>query len=149
MNKTIDVIVIGTDPPCPRCDLLDVLVTEAAPPDVTVNVQHWPFDSPDAQVFGRQLGNKVGTAKQVAQDAGISMDWDDVYGIIETRKSSLAPGFRPGDAWTPELDDALRPCQNAAKPTGYLMTPILVVNGKVVHHGSVPSKEQVAAWLSK
>ena len=30
MMESIDVLVIGTDPPCPRCDLLTLRVHEAA-----------------------------------------------------------------------------------------------------------------------
>ena len=30
---------------------------------------------------------------------------------------------------------------------GFLMTPILVVNGAVKHHGSVATVEQIREWL--
>ena len=33
------------------------------------------------------------------------------------------------------------PGAEAADAAGYLMTPILVVDGQVVHHGSVPTEE--------
>ncbi len=149
MMKEIDVMVIGTEPPCPRCDLLGRLVGEAAGSDIRVTWRHCAFDSNEAKSFGLESGFKTGTAKHVAEEAGIPMDWDAVYGIIEREKKSAGPDSRPADAWTPELDSALAPCQAAAESVGYLMTPILVINGQVKHHGSVPEKEQIAQWLSE
>ncbi len=144
-----DVMVIGTEPPCPRCDLLGRLVEEAAGGDMHVILHHCAFDSDEARSFGLESGFKTGTAKHIAEEAGITMDWDAVYGIIEREKKKAGPDSHPADAWTPELDFALAPCQAAAESVGYLMTPILVVNGLVKHHGSVPKKEQIAHWLSE
>ena len=149
MKKIVDVIVIGTDPPCPRCDMIDILVTKAAPSNLAVHLQHLAFDSTAAKNIGKRFGRKVGTAKHVAHGADIPMDWDAVYGLIETKRFLLPKGSRPADTWTPDLDSMLEPCQQAAKSQGYLMTPILIVNDKVVHYGSVPSLDQVAAWLSE
>lgn len=144
---TMDVVVIGTDPPCPRCDLMSRLVEEAAGPNPHVRLKHCSFDSPEAKVLGQRLGCKIGTAKHVAVDAGIAMDWDFVYQVI-SRKSLLArPYSRPADAWTPELDAILEPCRAAAESLGYLMTPVLVINGRVKHHGNVPSRRQIVEWV--
>lgn len=148
MPKTIDVLVIGTEPPCPRCDLLGILVAEATPPDVVLNLRHWAFDSPEAQALGRRLERRIGTAKQVAGDAGISMDWESVSRIVQEKQATLPRGSRPADAWTPELDAALTPCQRIAESAGYLMTPVLIIDGRVAHHGSVPSKTDIAQWLT-
>ncbi len=149
MMKEIDAMVIGTEPPCPRCDLLGRLVEEAAGSDMKVTLHHCAFDSNEARSFGRDAGFKTGTAKHVAKEAGITMDWDAVYEMIEREKRAAGPDCRPADAWTPELDSALAPCQAAAESVGYLMTPILVVDGRVKHHGSVPEKAQIAQWLSE
>jgi len=149
MREKIDVLVIGTDPPCPRCDLLGVRVKEAASPHLVIELKHCAFNSPQAEEIGRRLGCKIGTAKHVAKDADIPMDWGAVYGIITQRQLTLDADSRPADAWSPELDDALSPCQLAAESVGYLMTPILLINGQVVHHGSVPSCEMIASWISQ
>jgi hypothetical protein len=145
---TVDVMIVGTEPPCPRCDQLEVLVANAAPVNVTVELRHCAFDSPEAKQLGRQLDRKIGTAKHVAHAAGIAVDWNAVYGLIERTKSSFPPDCRPADVWTQELDSLLEPCQKAADSQQYLMTPILIVNGQLVHHGSVPSKQEIAAWLT-
>jgi len=46
------------------------------------------------------------------------------------------------------MDEALRTCQEQAESVGILMTPIMVVEGEVKHHGSVPSVEQIRLWLA-
>ena len=147
--KHIDVLVIGTEPPCPRCDLLAVLVERAAPPGCQIKVRHCAFDAPEAQALGLKVRRKIGTAKHVAKEAGIPVDWDAVYGLIEQKKRSLGPEARPADTWTPGLDKMLDSCRRAAESAGYVMTPILVVNGSIVHHGDVPGREQIAEWLAK
>ena len=144
----MNVIVIGTDPPCPRCDLVFRLVEAAAAAGLGIHVEHCAFDSSLARQIGARLGRKVGTAKHVARDVGIAMDWDAVHQVIAAAQAALPADARPADAWTPELDALLRPCQAAAVSAGYLMTPVLLINGIVVHHGGVPASEQVAAWLS-
>lgn len=143
-----EVLIIGTEPPCPRCDLLGVLIEQVARSGVTIRLRHCSFDSPEARAFGQTHGFKIGTAKHVSKDAGIPVDWEAVYAVIDRKKATLPPEGRPADAWSPDLDSLLAPCQRAAPSAGYLMTPILVVDGKLAHHGSVPSPGQLAAWLS-
>ncbi len=149
MMKEINVMVIGTEPPCPRCDLLGRLVEEAAGADMHVALRHRAFDSDEARSFGRALGFKTGTAKHVASDAGIHVDWDGVYELIDRAKRSAGADCRPADAWTPELDGALATCQAAAESVGWLMTPVLVVNCEVKDYGGVPQKTQITPWLSE
>jgi len=124
MRRKIDILIIGTDPPCPRCDLLGVLVKEASPPHLEMELQHCDFNSPQARELGQRLGCKIGTAKHVAKDAGISMDWGAVHDLIAQRHSTLGADGRPAGAWSPELDNALEPCRRVAQSVGYLMTPI-------------------------
>lgn len=149
MRQSIDIEIIGTEPPCPRCDMLDVLVRRAAAPDVKITIHHYAYDSLFSQQLGKKLGCKVGTAKHVAHAAGIVINWDAVYSLIDEKRSSLAPDARPAEAWTPELDEILRPCQEASESAGYLMTPVLLIDGKIMHHGDVPSGKQVTSWFSK
>jgi hypothetical protein len=124
-------------------------VAEAAATLAHVKLRHCPFDSPEATAFGRKVQRKVGTAKHVAKAACINIDWDAVHRLIDERQVSGEAARRPADTWTPELDRLLEPCQAAAESVGYLMTPVLVINGSVRHHGSVPAREQIGAWLSE
>lgn len=151
-----EIWIIGTDPPCPRCDILGNMA-HAAVHDLglSVRVRHFAFADEEAVKFAASLGRKVGTAKHVAAAGGVEMDWEAVYALIEEPPS---PDGKPpvpsgccgtaGARWTPELDAALKPREIRADKLGFFMTPVLVVAGKVAHHGSVPTKEQVSAWIS-
>jgi len=47
------------------------------------------------------------------------------------------------------LDDYLRPFETKAKDAGILMTPVLIINGKMKHNGSVPGLDKIVDWLSE
>lgn len=147
IKHVMNILIIGTEPPCSRCDLLHLLVEKVIPPEAMGTLQFCGYDSPMAKEFGAKTGYKIGTAKHVAEEANILIDWTFITHLIESKKASSALDSRPAEWWTPELDLALKPCQQVAEKTGYLMTPILVVNEKVVHHGSVPSRAQLKDWL--
>lgn len=129
MKTKFDVMVIGTEPPCPICDLVSLFVTEEAGKSESITLRHCSYDSPDATALAQKLGLKVGTAKHVAQAAAIQMDWDAVYGLINRKQAQMNINCWPADTWTPELDGLLEPCQKATESVGYLMTPVLVING--------------------
>ncbi len=44
-------------------------------------------------------------------------------------------------------DKALRPCEEAARSAGILMTPVLVVNGRIVYEGSIPCLDELRKIL--
>ena len=147
-----EVWIIGVDPPCPRCDLTRQRVDRIAQETgLSLNVRNLFYNDSEAREFGESIGKEVGTAKHVAQKAGLDMDWNRVYTVVKD------PPSHPEDLemidgsarrWSPEMDEALRPCQEKADSVDILMTPIMVVEGKVKHHGSVPSVEQIRSWLS-
>jgi protein-disulfide isomerase len=147
-EDTVKVLVIGTNPPCPRCDLLARRVREvAAEGDAKISVRHCAFDANEATAIGQRLGYKLGTAKHVAEAAGIQMDWDAVHGLINRKNEELGPEAKPADRWTPQFDQMLEPCRQVAESVGYLMTPIVVINGIVKHYGNVPTYEQLRSWI--
>jgi hypothetical protein len=71
----------------------------------------------------------------------------DTSGLMKSssRQSQCCPSAAA--IWTPELDDALRPCEDKALEAGIMMTPVLVMNGKPVHQGSVPDADQTRNWI--
>jgi len=157
MANTDEIWVIGTNPPCPRCDylshMLHELVTEL---DLPLRIRHLAYTDTEAVEFARSLGLEPGTAKEVAARAGIDMDWDGIYRLIEQSGEPLSDSGTetccpagPGAKWTPELDEALRPCEEKAAGVGIMMTPVLILAGRMVHQGSVPSRDQVRSRLEE
>ncbi len=128
----MEVIIIGTDPPCPRCketyERARKLVQEI---DCMISVKKIVYSSEEAQNFG-----KVGTAHEVAQWAGINIDWDRVHELAEGE-------------WTQELDDLLMPLKEKAEQESWLMTPVVVINGEVVHFGQVPEVNEIRSWITE
>ncbi len=155
MSTREEIWVIGTNPPCPRCDRLAQMAHEVANDlNLPVMIRHLVYTDDEARQLARSLGLEPGTAKDVGKKAGIAMDWEEVYRIMdgpgETKPSdpTCCPKT-PAAKWTPELDLALRPCEEKALSVGVMMTPVLVMGGRVCHQGSVPSREQVRKWIEK
>ena len=147
-----EVWIIGVDPPCPRCDLTRQRVERLTrEPGLQVNLRHLVYSDPAAKEFAASIGKELGTAKHVADKAGLEMDWDRVSSVVKNPPSQ-PPDWEhndgPAKRWSPEMDEALRPCEERADSVRMLMTPILIVEGEVKHHGSVPSLEQLRSWLS-
>jgi hypothetical protein len=75
------------------------------------------------------------------------VNWERRDALVEERRGIVGAAARPAETWTPELDALLDPCRRAADSVGFLMTPVLVVNGVVRHHGSVPTVALIREWL--
>ncbi len=143
----MDVFVIGTDPPCPRCDLLGRMVEEKQRSGIRLNIRHIAYDTPEAAEIAETYGKRMGTAREVAEAAGVEIDWRAVYAEMDRAAKAAGPGASPADAWTPALDALLAPCEKAADEVGYLMTPVLIVDGLIRHHGSVPPEDVLSGWF--
>jgi hypothetical protein len=152
-----EIWVIGTDPPCPRCDYLtrmvnDLVVNELHLP---VKLKHIAYTSSEAKKFAASLGLEPGTAKDVAGLVETGINWDKVHRLIDVPPNSSMKDSQcsccqsVGAKWTPELDEALRPCQMKAVEVGIMMTPVLVIAGELKHQGSVPTREQVRMWINQ
>ena len=149
-----EVWVIGVDPPCPRCDLtkqrVERIAREMKAPVTIKNMVYTDFRSIE---FARSVGKELGTAKHVADKAEINMDWNRVIAVVKDPPSKPEDYDRinegPAKQWSVEMDEALRPCEEVADAVKMLMTPVLVMNSKVLHHGSVPSVSQIQSWLAQ
>ena len=147
-----EVWIIGVDPPCPRCDLARQRVERISKElNPSLTIRNIIYSDPEAQAFAKSIGKETGTAKHVASKAAIDIDRDHLLAVVKN------PPSRPEDfdeidgiarQWSPEMDETIRPCQDKADSVGILMTPILVVDEQVKHHGSVPSLEQLRLWLT-
>jgi len=147
-----EVWIIGVDPPCPRCDLtrqrVERLAKEIGAP---VKIKNLIYTDSEAREFAASIGKETGTAKDVVEKAGIEIDWNHMTAVYKNPPShpediDIIDG--PARHWSPEFDEGLRPCQERAESVGLLMTPIVVVQGDVKHHGSVPSIKQLRSWLT-
>jgi len=122
----MNIVVIGADPPCPRCretyDRVKRVVREL---DQEISLKKIVYTSEGAQRVG-----KVGTGHDVAEWAGVKMNWNRVH--------ELASG-----EWTHELDDFLMPLKETAEKENWIMTPVVVIDGEIAHFGSVPSIEDL------
>jgi len=120
---------------------------------LSVPVRHVGYTSDEAHQLAKAEGLVPGTAKEVAKRLGIAMDWPAILNMIDTagltESSSGQPQCCPSAAarWTPELDDALRPCEVQALEAGIMMTPVLIINGKSIHQGNVPDADQTRNWI--
>jgi predicted DsbA family dithiol-disulfide isomerase len=126
----MNITIIGVEPPCPRCRLLHGLMLEAVRElGVKADVKKIACSSNEAQTFGR-----IGSAHDIAQWAGIDVDWDAVHRLA-------------GQGWSQALDDMLMPCKHKADAEGWLMTPVLLIDGQVACMGYVPTKEYITAAI--
>ena len=133
----VEVVVIGTDPPCLRCNLLVQRVYEVADENrLLVNIRRLPFQSAEARVLAEEFQKRMGSAKDVARQGSVEVDWGRVARLMR-------------QPWSPALDEELRPCRELADKIQILMTPVLIVNGKLKHHGSVPETDQILNWLKE
>jgi Thioredoxin domain len=151
-----EIWVIGTDPPCPRCDYLSRMVEDLVTTSgIPATVKHLAYTDDEARRFAATLGLEPGTAKDVARKAAVDVDWDRVHALIDSpageteanRESSCCP--TAATKWSPALDEALRPCERIASEHGILMTPVLVLGGRLLHQGSVPDRDNVSAWINE
>jgi hypothetical protein len=147
-----EVLIIGVDPPCPRCDLTKQRVERLSKEmGLSLTIRNLIYSDSEAREFAKSLGKELGTAKHVAEKAGIEMDWGKVRGAVKNPPSKPEDFDKiegPATRWSPEMDEALYPCQKKAESFGMLMTPILIIQGEVKHQGSVPSLEQLRSWLT-
>jgi hypothetical protein len=146
----MEIMMIGTDPPCPRCDLLDIWINEIIAekdPASAVKVIHLVYDSPEAIAFGEKRGLKIGKAKHIGAAAGIPYDQAVVDAWKEKRREEIADYQRPADLWNEDFDRLFSAYQDAAESVSYLMTPVFVIDGVIKHHGSVPDKTELREWI--
>lgn len=151
MNSTT-IIVIGTEPPCPRCGLLLSIIEERVKTlKINALVRHFAYDTAEAAEIAERHGLTPGTAKKVAGILGEKIDTSALDNII-SKESTLAGHefhFYNEYRWSPALDEFLRPYELKAPELGIMMTPVLVINGKIMHQGSLPPLRSIDKWLSE
>jgi hypothetical protein len=126
------ITVIGVVPPCPRCARIYDLAREVATElGIEAEMIKIAYDSGEAKSYG-----KVGTAHDIAEWAKMELDWSRIRDIVS-------------EGWSKELDDFLMPCKVKAEEEGWLMTPVLLIDGKVAFMGYVPNKADIKVAVQR
>lgn len=149
------IMIIGTVPPCPRCRLLTELVTEIVRiKGIDAQVRHIAYTDKEAEVLAADMGLVPGTAKDVARILEEDVALDKMPKASECPAPAFMNRLHPEFAKFGQLfrevnilDNWLRTFEDRAKEAGILMTPVLVMDGKVKHNGSVPEPDVIQNWL--
>ena len=127
----MEILVIGTEPPCVRCQRVFQLAEEVAQQlAAEIKVRKIPLSSEEAKKYG-----KVVTASDIVKQSNITVDTADREKIQKLVQ-----------VWSKELDNELMRFKEKAEEMGYLMTPVLLIDGRVKAMGFVPDKEQILEW---
>lgn len=146
------IIVIGTDPACPRCQLLkNIIKSKVHEMELAAEFIPLVYTSQEAETIAQSQGLQPGTAKAVAEALGVSVDSEAFTKLVENFKPDLEnPYFPYNDCrWSVEMDELLKPLENRAIEAGIMMTPVLVIDGMIKHQGSVPKMSDLVGWLKE
>lgn len=142
----MEIVVIGTEPPCIRCHTTFKRAKEVARQfSVDIDVKKAAIHTEEASKYGNvEAGHGIGEAGNIKPDVesmGKLLRELDELKANEDKNEELI------DARLKDLEKVLSPVKEKAKELGFLMTPVLVVNGQVKSMDYVPSKEEIRAWI--
>lgn len=142
----MEIVVIGTEPPCIRCHTTFKRAKEVAQKfSEDIEVKKAAIHTEEADKYGKvEAGHGIGEAGKIKPDIekmGKLMRELEELKADEEKNESLI------DTKLKELELVLQPVKEKAKDLGYLMTPVLIVNGQVKSADYVPSKEEIRAWI--
>ena len=126
----MEIIVIGTEPPCIRCLTTYKRAQEAVKKfPIDIDVKKVAIHTPEAEKYGKvDSGHGIAEAGKVPPDVE---NMKRLMGDLEELASDEMKNESLIDAKLKELEVVLQPIKDKAKELGYLMTPVLVVNGEV------------------
>ena len=142
----MEIIVIGTEPPCIRCHTTFKRAKEVSQQfSNDIEVRKVAVHTGEAKEYGKvEAGHGIGEAGSIKPDVekmGKLMRELDELKADEEKNENLI------DAKLKELEIVLSPVKEKAREMGFLMTPVLIVNGQVKSADYVPSKEEIRAWI--
>ncbi len=142
----MEIVVIGTEPPCIRCHTTFKRAKEVAQQfSQDIVVKKAAIHTPEAEKYGKvEGGHVIGEAGKVKPDFE---SMRKLLGDLDALKAHEEKNEKLIDAKLKELEKVLAPVKKKAKELGFLMTPVLVVNGQVKSMDYVPSKEEIKAWI--
>jgi len=139
----IEVLVIGPEPPCIRCQVALKRVKEVAQQYAEVEVKKIPSDTEEAKKYGRVAGGHViaETEKVEHNHHRIEELRGQLEGQTENKDAALV------ETTMDEIEKELTPVKEKARERGYLMTPVVIVNGQIKSSGEIPKKDEIQAWV--
>jgi hypothetical protein len=142
----MEIVVIGTEPPCIRCHTTFKRAKEVAQQfPGEIEVKKVAIHTREAEKYGKvEAGHGISQAGNVKQDFE---KMKKVLGEINALTADEDKNEKAIDAKLKELDTVLQPVKDKAKELGYLMTPVLAINGKVKSMDYVPSKDEIRSWI--
>jgi hypothetical protein len=142
----MEIIVIGPEHPCIRCVTTFKFATEVA--------KEFPGKIEARKIFNTsEEAKKYGIAEGGLQISQLEKVDHDNKGIerlmkeIDELKAEEEKNWSLIEAKMKEIQEKLTPISKKAEEKGYLMTPVLVINGQVKANGYVPSKEKIREWV--
>jgi hypothetical protein len=142
----MEIVVIGTEPPCIRCNTTFRRAEEVARRfPQKIEVKKIAIHTKEAEKYGKVEGGHV-----IGEVGKVKPDFEkmkQLLGELDVLKADEVKNERLIDARLKDLEKVLAPVKEKAKELGFLMTPVLVVNGKVKSMDYVPSKEEIKAWI--
>lgn len=141
----MEIIVIGTEPPCVRCLTTYNRAKEVARQFPDIEVRKVAIHTPEAAKYGKvESGHGIGEAAKVKGDPEkMKQLMGELIPLMKDEKNNEDLI----DARLKELEKVLQPVKEKARELGYLMTPVLIIDDEVKSMDYVPSKEEILAWI--
>ena len=142
----MEIIVIGTEPPCIRCHTTFKRAKEIAQQySHDIEVKKAVIHTEEADKYGRvEAGHGIGEAGNIKPDIE---NMGKLLRELEELKADEEKNESLIDSKLKDLEIVLNPIKVKAKELGFLMTPVLVIDGQVKSMDYVPSKEEIKAWI--
>ena len=142
----MEIIVIGPEHPCIRCVTTFKFAKEIAKEfPGKIEAKKIFTNSEEAKKYGKaEGGHDIAQIEKVDHDnKGIERlmrEIDELKSDEERNKSLIESKMQ-------EIQEKLTPITKKAEEKGYLMTPVLIINGQVKASGFVPRKEKIREWV--
>lgn len=142
----MEIVVIGTEPPCIRCHTTYKRAREVASQfSGNIVVKKIAIHTEEAEKYGKvEAGHGIGEAGSIKPDVE---KMGQLMRELEELKADEDENENLIDAKLKDLEGVLTPVKEKAKELGYLMTPVLAIDGQVKSMDYVPSKEEIKAWI--
>jgi predicted DsbA family dithiol-disulfide isomerase len=127
----MEIVVIGVEPPCPRCAKVYEMAKTLGKERNDISVRKITWDSEEAQKYG-----KVTTGHHIAEEYNVEVRWEEMKDLVSGE-------------WKPKLDELLMPLKRKADEVGILMTPVVIIDGKVAFMGYVPPREELMGKIGE